>query len=191
MLEGRQPGAMEVVQAVQHGPASRTSYAVSLRNLVDTIINGHPLTCRTRREIAECQRIVQRRGLERELHLEVFKPSQSRLDASARMVSDQPSDQLMALRSEVTGTVERMEASCRQLLRVSDVMKICGCDQDVFQLPNAGPISLARRPTACTCVHLRPRGATNRSAVHIDQPTRSLTQTLYAAAAPTHSEPSR
>ena len=49
---------MEVVQAVQHGPAPRTSYAVSLRNLVDSIINGHPLTCRTRREVAECQRIV-------------------------------------------------------------------------------------------------------------------------------------
>src|SRR4029078_529287 len=74
-----------------------------------------------------------------ELHLEVFKPSQSRLDASARMVSDQPSDQLMALRSEVAGTVERMEASCRQLLRVSDVMKICGCDQDVFQIAECRP----------------------------------------------------
>ena len=68
-----------------------------------------------------------------------FKPSQSRLDASARMVSDQPSDQLTALRSEVTGTVERREASGRQLVRVSDVMKICGCDQDVFQIAERGP----------------------------------------------------
>ena len=100
---------------------------------------GHPLTCRTRREVTECQRIVQRRGLERELHLEVFKPSQSRLDASAGMVCDQPSDQLMALCSDVTGTVERREASGRQLLRVSDVVKICGCDQDVFQVAESRP----------------------------------------------------
>ena len=36
MLDGGQLGAMEVVQAAQHGPAPRTSYAVSLRNLMAT-----------------------------------------------------------------------------------------------------------------------------------------------------------
>ncbi len=75
------------------------------------------------------------------------------------MVCHQPCDQLMALCPDVTGTVERMEARGCQLLRVSDVVKIGGCDQDVFEVAESRP-DLTREPA--NSLYVNPPAAQRR-----------------------------